>query len=343
MASIRVGVMTSPRHIEIREVEKPKPGPGEVLVKIEACAVCTTEQRIYSGVQEWNRFPYVGGHEAAGVVESIGPGTETDLEVGDHVAILSATCGYCHNCRIGRTSKCSHRQGFWKHAHLWGTWGFADYRAVRPRGLQLIEREVPLEQAALTEPLSCVVHGARKAGIGLADYVVVIGAGAMGLLNLQVFKAMGAIVVAVEIQEERCCRALKAGADHAYTPDEAVERVDELTRGYGPDLVVVAASAPEAYDLGRELLTTFGRLLAFSSVYPRGETVIDMSHLHRSGQHLLGAVSSDIDDILVVGKIISNELIDLTQVIDGVMPFEQIPEALERALQPNTYRVVLRM
>jgi L-iditol 2-dehydrogenase len=188
-----------------------------------------------------------------------------------------------------------------------------------------------------------VVHGARKAGVGLADHVVVIGAGAMGLLNLQVFKAMGAIVTAVEIQEERCRRALNAGADYAYTPDEAVERVNELTGGYGPDLVVVAASAPEAYDLGRELLSSFGRLLAFSSVYPNGETAVDMSHLHRSGQHLVGAVSSDIDDILVVGKIISHELIDLTQVIDSVVPFEQIPEALERALQPNTYRVVLRM
>jgi threonine dehydrogenase-like Zn-dependent dehydrogenase len=232
--SIRVGVMTSPHNVEIQEVEKPEPGPGEVLVKIETCAICTTEQRIYAGIQEWDRFPYVGGHEAAGIVESFGPDTETDLEIGDHVAILSATCGHCYNCRIGRTSKCSRRQGFWEHAGLWGTWGFADYRAVRPRGLQFIAPQVPFERAALAEPLSCVVHGARKTGVDLADRVVVIGTGAMGLLNVQVFKAMGAIVTALDIQEERCQRALAVGADHAYTPDNAIERIDEWTRGPRP-------------------------------------------------------------------------------------------------------------
>jgi L-iditol 2-dehydrogenase len=113
--------------------------------------------------------------------------------------------------------------------------------------------------------------------------------------------------------------------------------------GHGPDLVIVAASTQEAYDLGRSLLAPFGRLLAFSSVYPSGETTVDLTHLHRSGEHLLGAVSSDIEDIVVVGKVISNQLIDLTQVIDSIVPFEKLPQALERALQPSTYRVVLRM
>ena len=146
--SIRVGVMTAPHHIEIREVPKPEPGPGGVLVKIEACAICTVEQRIYSGVHHWERFPYVGGHEAAGVVEALGPGAETDLVAGDHVAVVSATCGYCANCRRGWTNKCAHREGFWEHAGLWGTWGLAEYRVVRPRGLQLIAPGIPFEHAA---------------------------------------------------------------------------------------------------------------------------------------------------------------------------------------------------
>lgn len=344
MDSIRVGVMTSPRSIEIVEVPKPQPGPGQLLVKIEACAICTTEQRIYSGLQLWRRFPYVGGHEAVGIVEAVHPDAATDLRVGDHVAIFSATCGYCINCRQGRTNKCLHREGFWEHAGLWGTWGFAEYKLVKPRGLQLMHPDVCFEHSSLAEPLSCVVHGVRRSGVGLADDVVIVGAGTMGLLNAMVLKAVGALVTVLDLQESRCQKALEAGADHAFVPDQTtVDRIRALTDGRGPSLVVVASSSQAAYQLGQEILAPFGRLLAFAGMYPQAETTIDMTDLHRSETHLFGAVSSDIEDILIAGRIISNEMIDLGQVIECVLPFGQLAEAMERALQPDTYRVVLRM
>jgi len=347
-ASIRVGVMTSPYEVEIREVRKPEPGPGEVLVKIHACAICTTEQRIYAGVQSWNRFPYVGGHEAAGVVEALGPGAETDLKIGDHVAIVSATCGHCTNCRVGRTNKCLHREGFWQHDGLWGTWGFAEYKAVKPRGLQPISPEIPYEHAALVEPLSCVVHGVRKLGVELASEVVVVGAGPMGFLNAQVLKAMGAVVTVLDLQEARCQKALAAGMDRACVPDDAayagtLDKVKAWTGGRGPDVVVVASSAPRAYELGRRMLGPFGRLLAFSSVYPDEEMAMSPTDMHRNENQLLGAVSSDIEDVLITGKVISNRLIDVSQVVQGVMPFERLKEALELSLQPDAYRVIVQM
>lgn len=336
--------MTAPYGVEIREVRKPEPGPGEVLVKIHACAICTTEQRIYSGVQSWKRFPYVGGHEAAGVVEALGPGAETDLKTGDHVAIVSATCGHCTNCRRGRTNRCLHREGFWQHEGLWGTWGFAEYKAVKPRGLQTIAPEVPFEHAALVEPLSCVVHGVRKLGVELAGEVVVIGAGPMGFLNAQVLKAMGAVVTVLDLQEARCRKALAAGVDRAFVPDDAtLDKIQAWTEGRGPDAVVVASSAPRAYELGRAMLGPFGRLLAFSSVYPDEETVISPTALHRDEVHLLGAVSSDIEDVLIAGKVLSKHLVDVSQVVQCVMPFERLGEALELSLQPGAYRVVVQM
>jgi L-iditol 2-dehydrogenase len=344
MASIRVGVMTSPGKIGIREVPKPRPGPGQVLVKIEACGICTTEQRIYSGVHKWERFPYVGGHEAVGVVEAFGPHVATDVEIGDHVALFSATCGHCDYCRRGQTTRCQHRDAFWEHHGLWGTWGFADYRVVRPRGLQVIDRQVPFEQAALAEPLCCVVHGMRKTDVGLADEVVVIGAGTMGLLNALVYKAIGAVVTVLDLQESRCQKALDAGIDQAFVPDGAtVERINAWTGGRGPELVVVASSAPQAYELGQALLGPFGRLLAFAGVYPHGEMTVDFSQLHRSETRLVGSVSSDIQDILLVGKLISRRLIDVACALEGTVPFDQLAEAMDRALRPDTYRLVLRM
>ena len=344
MDSIRVGVMRAPGIIEVIEAPKPQPSAGGILVRIEACAICTTEQRIYSGLQSWKRFPYVGGHEAVGIVEAIGADAETDLSVGDHVAVFSSTCGHCHNCRRGHTNKCLYREGFWEHAGLWGTWGFAEYKVVKPRGLQAIHPGVSFERSSLAEPLSCAVHGARKSGVEIADDVVVIGAGTMGLLNAMVFKAMGAFVTVLDLQESRCRRALQAGADHAFVPgDDTADRIRDLTAGRGADLVVVASSSPAAYELGLAILTPLSRLLAFAGVYPPTETAIDMSDVHRTETHLFGAVSSDIEDIVVAGRIISKAMIDLDQVIECVMPFEQLAAAMERALQPDAYRVVLRM
>jgi L-iditol 2-dehydrogenase len=166
----------------------------------------------------------------------------------------------------------------------------------------------------------------------------------MGLLNTMVFKAIGASVTVLDLQEARCQKALEAGADHAFVPDEsAADRIRLMADRQGPSLVVVASSSQTAYELGQALLAPLSRLLAFAGVYPPSETSVDMSRIHRSEMHLFGAVSSDIEDTLVACKMISKEMIDLSQVIECVMRFEQLPEAMERALQPDTYRVVLRM
>lgn len=344
MASlIRIGVMTAPRAIEVREVPKPHPGEDEVLVRIEACAICTTEQRLYTGTQKWNRFPYVGGHEAAGVVDAVGPGV-VEVKAGDHVAVFSATCGVCDNCRRGRTNRCLHREGFWDHAGLWGTWGFSEYKVVRPRGLQVIAPQVPFEHAALAEPLACVVHGARRSAVSLGDEVVVVGAGTMGLLNGLVFRALGAAVTVLDLQKERCQKAVDAGITRAFVPDDStVERIDALTGGHGPDLVVVAAGSKPAYDLGRSLLGHRARLLAFASIYPDSQMTIDMTDLHRTEKELFGAVSSDIADMMVTGKVLSKRLVDVSPAVDRVLPLVEIGKAMDLAIRPDTYRIVLRM
>ena len=363
--------MTSPGKVEIREVPKPQPRPGQVLVRIEACGICTSEQRIFNGAQHWERFPYVGGHEAVGVVEAIGPETATDVPVGSRVALFSATCGFCSHCRTGHTTKCLHRDAFWEYEGLWGTWGFADYRLVRPRGLQPIAKDVPLEQAALAEPLSCAVHGVRRCHFELGDEVVVIGAGAMGLLNALVFKARGAVVTVLDLVESRCQRALDAGVARAFVPDVGtpspnkrrdsapakrcrdfasrpdgegtVERIQAFTGECGPNVVVVASSSPQAYELGRALLGPLGQLLAFAAVYPPTEAHIDWTQVHRSELRLFGAVSSDIEDIQIAGKLISSKLLDLPKAIETVVPFDRLAEAMALAVRPDTYRVILRM
>jgi L-iditol 2-dehydrogenase len=236
------------------------------------------------------------------------------------------------------------RDAFWEHSGLWGTWGFADYRLVRPRGLQRIAANVPLEHASLAEPLSCAVHGMSRMGLHLGDEVVVIGAGAMGLLNAQVFTARGAVVTVLDLLESRCERALRAGVAHAFVPDDStIRKIHDMTDGRGPDIVIVASSSPKAYELGRALLGPLGQMLAFAAVYPPTSDLVDWAQVHRSELSFVGAVSSDIEDIRIAAKVISSSMFDLSPVVEAVVPFDRFQEALDLAIQPDTYRVILRM
>jgi len=126
--TMRVAVMAGVRDISIQDLAMPEPGPGQVLVRVRATAICTWEQRSYSGAQH-NKFPFVGGHEIAGEVAAIGPGTSTDLEVGERVAVGSASCGHCHWCMTGQDRACKGHYGFaQKYGDAWGPGGFAEYR-----------------------------------------------------------------------------------------------------------------------------------------------------------------------------------------------------------------------
>jgi len=150
-------------------------------------------------------------------------------------------------------------------------------------------------------------------------------------------------VIVLDLQQSRCDKALDVGADVAFVPNEStLEKIEALTQG-GPDFTVVASSARAAYDLGLATLAPFSRFVAFSSLHPRGETGLDLTELHREETQLLGTVSSDIEDMRITGRVLSHDLISVRNVVECVMSFDQLEEGMERALQPGSYRVVMRM
>ena len=334
--------MTAPGAIELRTVELPVPGPGQVLVRLRATAICTWEQRTYSGRQHMT-FPFVGGHEMAGDVVAIGPGTVNELEVGDRVAVGPASCGRCHWCLTGQDRSCrDHYAGAVRYGEAWGPGGFAEYKLHPANGVFRIA-DTPYELASLVEPLSCALHAMRLLDTRVSEDVVILGAGVMGLLNVVAAKQRGARVIVSEIDAGRLARARAFGADELIDASAAdpVARVKELTDGRGAEAVIAAIGSREANEQGLAMLSERGRFVLFAATHPEPEFSIQPNPMHNRETGVVGAVSKDKQDFYTAIRLIRYGLVDLAPLIEATYPFARIGDALDHAIRPGTYRIIV--
>jgi L-iditol 2-dehydrogenase len=338
-----VGVMTGPGRVELREVEIPGPGVNEVLVRIRACAICTWEQRSYSGKQG-NKFPFIGGHEMAGEVVELGAGVSDELSVGDHVTLGSSACGQCHWCRTGRDRMCrQHYAGIATYGDAWGPGGFAQYKTHPASGAYPIDPQVPFDEACLAEPLSCALHAVRQVPIGISQDAVVIGAGVMGLMNVIALKKHGARVIVSELDPDRLAKARQLGADITIdaSREDPVARVRALTDGRGAELVITAIGAEKANEHATAMLSDRGRVVLFASAHPVSPLTLDPNELHNRETGVLGSLSSEVVDFHVANRLIGLRQVDLGPLIDRRFALTRLRAALEAAIAPGTYRIIV--
>jgi L-iditol 2-dehydrogenase len=216
---MRLAVLTEPRRFTVTEVPLPQIGPGEVLLKVAACGVCTSELDIYQGLSGHASYPWEPGHEVSGVVERVGEGVRAPAP-GDPVAVWVTARGY------------------------------GEYVAV-PAGHCFPAGDVPLD-LALGEPLACAVNAVELAGISLGDDVVIVGAGFMGQLILRLVQLRGPRrVIVADTRDDALARAVAAGATATVNPARAplAETVLELTGGAGADVAVEITGAQGALEL----------------------------------------------------------------------------------------------
>ncbi|MTI94605.1 MAG: zinc-binding dehydrogenase [Firmicutes bacterium] len=343
--TMKAGVMTAPYEFEIRELPVPEPGPGEVLIRQRAVALCTMEQRVYTGVK---KFPYPGcwGHEVSGVVEKIGPDCQTDLQVGDHVALgVPYFCGECDNCSKGLEEHCVKKAPLPKIDGVVGLFGMAEYMVIASKRALKISKDIPFEQAALTEPLACVLQGIKKVNVRLGDTVVVIGAGTMGLLNVLAAKSSGARVIVSELDAGRREKALKLGADAVINPaEEDVEvRVQELNEGKKAEAVIITIGNKHANDDAIKMVANYGSVLYFASAHPGEPLDINPNLIHDTGIALTGVKGKNLRDMWDAAALISKGIISTAELIEETQPLADAKAALDKASNNATYRIVLTM
>ncbi len=342
MSTFKVAVLEDTKKIVFHEAEKKEPGEKQVLVKVDSCAICTLEQRVYNGVM--NRYPFAGGHEAAGTVEATG-NKVMGVKPGDKVAIrLLNSCGECYYCRNGHENQCMKSFIAETQECAMGPGGLAEYMMVNAADVYKMADDIDLSHAALSEPLACCVHSIENGKIELGDDVVVIGIGIMGALHIQLAKLKGARVIACEVDEKRLEVAEKMGADvliHSEKTD-AVEEVRRLTDLRGADAVFctvpAAALAKQAVDMTGKL----GRTVFYTSFHPDKPIEISPNKVHSSEQIITGTVNPQKRDFLIATKLLSSKLIDVSELISDKVPLAEVDRAFEEAIRPDTYRIVVR-
>lgn len=250
--------------IELREVKRPVPGHGQVLVRVKAAGVCGSDLHLWQGPVSWvMRRPVVIGHEYAGIIEETGPGVEGWM-TGDRVTgeTAASICGVCVYCRTGNYNVCPHRKGF-------GTLfdgAMAEYMVVRQGILHRVPEGLSFEEAALTEPAAVAFNAVLvKSRPVPGDLIVIIGPGTIGLMALQMALLCSpakTVVIGLSRDERRLELASRLGADAVIRSDKESpgDTVRALGDGLGAHLVVDAAGFASTVRQSMELVRPNGQI-----------------------------------------------------------------------------------
>lgn len=279
--------------VGLREVPAPEAVPGEVVIRVQAASVCASDIHIYRDEFPCE-LPVVLGHEFTGIVDVIGEGVDR-VAPGDAVVAVNNpdACGVCPACRDGYPNICPEKRaiGFKRDGC------FADYVRVPAALLHKVPAGIPPSAAALAEPLAVSAHAVEdRCGIRKGDTVVVLGPGAIGLLEAQVARAEGAgrvIVAGTDADLDlRLARAAELGFETCNVQRENLQaRVAEVTNGYGADVVVEAAGAPPAITAAIGLVRRGGKLLV-SGITGRAEIAVPWDMLVSKAATVIFAYSS---------------------------------------------------
>jgi Zn-dependent alcohol dehydrogenase len=345
--------------LAVQEIAIASPQAGEVKVKLAACAICHSDIHYMDGA--WGgALPAVYGHEAAGVVEDVGPGI-TGLVPGDHVVVtLIRSCGGCHFCSQGKPVMCDtsfrldtdgplrSADGGAIHQGL-RTGAFAEQVLVDASQIVRVPKDLPLDSASL---LACGVITGLGAVVNTAEVrpgsdIVVIGTGGVGLNSVQGAALSGArTVIAIDLSEHKLTASRAFGATHTLDPlkVDAKDAVRSLTQGRGADYVFVTVGAKAAIEQGFELLSRGGTLVIVGMPASGVTTAFDPATFANEGRRVLGSKMGSTRLQVDVPKLVDlyrQGRLKLDDLISDRYPLEEINEAIASVKRGEALRNVI--
>ncbi|QQO09910.1 MDR/zinc-dependent alcohol dehydrogenase-like family protein [Breznakiella homolactica] len=273
--TMRALVAHGPGDFKLEEVAIPQAGPGELVLKVEACGICAGDIKSFHGAPSfWGgagnppyiKAPVIPGHEFTGIVTDIGPGVE-GFALGDRVISEQIVpCGECRFCKTGRYWMCQKHDVYGFQNNVNG--GMAEYIRIPKEGLNYhVPKNLPLEKAILIEPYACSKHAVDRANIGNEDVVVLSGAGTLGLGMVGAIRQRNPkTLVVLDLKKERLELAKKFGADIVLNPaaEDAMKTVLDLTDGYGCDIYIEATGNGASVNQGLGMVRKLGTFVEFS-------------------------------------------------------------------------------
>jgi 2-desacetyl-2-hydroxyethyl bacteriochlorophyllide A dehydrogenase len=323
---MKAAVLRAPLDIRIEEVDKPKIGSKEVLVRPLATAICGTDVQMYNGSLKV-KLPLIMGHETAGDIVEVGKDVR-GFKIGDRVVIYPIIfCGSCYLCNMGRIYLCPN--GGLMGREVNGT--YAEFVSVPEHLLYKLPEKVSYKEGAVVELLWTVVHGHTRIKVSPGDSVAVLGMGASGLLHVGLAKISGADpVIAISRSEWKLNLAKKFGADRIINTMEIdpVSEVLEITDGRGADIVIESVGSTETVLQSLEMVRPGGTILQFG-VCTQPINNYNAHLIYFKEVNIIGTRAMCPSEFEPTIKLVTSGRIDLKPLITHEFPLEKIRNGLE--------------
>ena len=320
----------APKKVRLKKVPLPKIKGGEVLVKVKVALTCGTDRKLYLHSHPLFPPPFILGHEFAGDIVKHGKKVKKFKEGMRVVAANSAPCHSCFYCKTGKEELC-------ENLFIRLSGAFAEYIVVPEPIVKDNLFELPgnlsYQEAAFLEPLACAIHGIEESRISLRDTVVINGAGAMGLLLLQLAKLRGSAVIITDLSKERLSLACKLGADKtinvARVKDE-VKTIKELTKKRGADIAIEAVGNPQVWEKTIAMVRKGGKVIFFGGC-PSGTSIkIGTQLFHYNELTLKGVFHHTPNYVRKSFDLICRRAINTDSLVTAKYPLRKIKEVLEK-------------
>lgn len=327
-------VLNGPNDFKPMMVDKPQINEDEILLKMHKAAICGTDIRILEGKKTKDvRYPSTIGHEMCGVIESVGANVK-EYAAGDKVSIANVIpCGHCSSCLNGRENACMNRMAI---GYQYDG-GFAEYVkipkiCIEAGNVVKLPESVSFTAGALIEPLACCIRGLKNAGTGFNDTVLVVGAGPIGLMHIQLSKIAGASKVFVsEPNEFRRQKATLLGADIVVDPtnQDLKQIIMDETNGLGADVIIVAIGVPAIVNSTLKLCKKGGTVCLFAGFAGTGECTIEVNTIHYNEINVCGSTAYKRSDYLAAAEMVKTGKINLDEIATHTYKLDDFVEAYE--------------
>ena len=323
-------ICTTPRQFDYINTEMPVAAEGETLLKIERIGICGTDLHAFEGTQPYFNYPRILGHElAATIVQTKAVG----FTAGDKVTMIPYMhCGNCIACKSGKYNCCVNMRVFG--VHIDG--GMREFVAVPDHAL-IKSEGLSLDELALIEPLSIGAHAVKRAAVTKGEFVLIIGAGPIGLGIAQFAKIAGAQVIVVDVNDDRLqfCTT-NVGIEHAINPlkQDVMVSLNQITSNNMPTVVIDATGNLDAINNAFQYLAHGGRYVLVG--LQKGNISFSHPEFHKREATLMSSRNADVSDFMHVMDCIKNGLVQPANYITHKVTFSEVATQFETWLDPNS-------
>jgi L-gulonate 5-dehydrogenase len=254
---MKAAIFDAPQQMHVGDWQTPAPGPGEVLVSVQAAGICAGDLYIYQGRNPYAAYPIIGGHEICGVVAGVGRGVD-GIPAGQRVVVEPFLgCGQCYPCRIGKSNCCAQLRIIGIHQ----AGGYADFVCVPATHIHPVPAGLSPVFASFAEPVAIGVQACRRGQVKAGEYVLILGAGPIGLALIEVAQARGAKPVVTDVLDSRLQFAQTLGAQTLKADKSLLRHVLDHTNGEGAPVVIEATGNAQAMASTVDLVAAGGRIV----------------------------------------------------------------------------------